>query len=453
MTKTIVTQTAAQIDRGRRQKENMADFIAKKREMFLVQMALDTKREEIRKLEEKALLKEEALRKSELMLEEDAIRFDTFLKENDKKAHEAIKEAEAKSKIKQEKNAELKKLQQQSQIMSTDIQKLKEQVEDCETYKNFLDELTPTDYIEQQKEKIREEKREQLYKEYVLKLGAWQAERDRLYADYEKAKEESRRKYRKKGEEIPLPVIPPEPTFDPTIINNMVIDEDQIPMYFQEPSQLLEIFSNLEESNLFLIQNTQQSEQALDDLQHQVIDTEKIMKRKTDDLNTNINELMGQISVEDKKAKEMKDKSLGREGDKDQEELLNQLTAKICDVYTSCGFDASANPSTLTMLTELEAKLDELLLKMDEMDPDYVMSSEKEKEKERRDQVRAERLKIQQEAYLERLNKAMERAQMPIQKKTGKQVMFRSAPTHSRKRKKPEDVNNQAKIDEARYFT
>lgn len=37
------------------------------------------------------------------MLEEDAIRFDTFLKENDKKAHEAIKEAEAKSKLKQEK--------------------------------------------------------------------------------------------------------------------------------------------------------------------------------------------------------------------------------------------------------------------------------------------------------------------------------------------------------------
>ena len=28
------------------------------------------------------------------MLEEDAIRFDTFLKENDKKAHEAIKKAE-----------------------------------------------------------------------------------------------------------------------------------------------------------------------------------------------------------------------------------------------------------------------------------------------------------------------------------------------------------------------
>lgn len=33
----------------RREKENMAEFIAKKREMFLVQMSLDTKRDEIRK--------------------------------------------------------------------------------------------------------------------------------------------------------------------------------------------------------------------------------------------------------------------------------------------------------------------------------------------------------------------------------------------------------------------
>lgn len=75
----------------RQEKENMTEFIAKKREMFLVQMALDTKREEIRKLEEKAQMKEEALLRSEQMLEENAMRFDAFLKENDKKAHDAIK--------------------------------------------------------------------------------------------------------------------------------------------------------------------------------------------------------------------------------------------------------------------------------------------------------------------------------------------------------------------------
>ena len=57
-------------ERRREPKENMANFIAKKREMFMVQMALDTKREEIQKLEQKAQAREDALKKSELLLEE-----------------------------------------------------------------------------------------------------------------------------------------------------------------------------------------------------------------------------------------------------------------------------------------------------------------------------------------------------------------------------------------------
>ena len=100
---------AATRDR-RKEKENMADFIAKKREMFLVQMSLDTKRAEIRKLEERAQQREEALRKSEQMLEEDAMRFDQFLKDNDQKAVQAIKKAEAETKAKAEKVQEIKKL-------------------------------------------------------------------------------------------------------------------------------------------------------------------------------------------------------------------------------------------------------------------------------------------------------------------------------------------------------
>merc|ERR1711871_449766 len=106
----VSAATAAISTERRREKENMTEFIMKKREMFLVQMSLDTKREEIRKLEEKAQMKEQALKKSELMLEEDAIRFDTFLKENDSKAHEAIRLAEEATKTKQLKLQKIKQL-------------------------------------------------------------------------------------------------------------------------------------------------------------------------------------------------------------------------------------------------------------------------------------------------------------------------------------------------------
>jgi len=120
----------------RREKESTAEFIAKKRDMFLMQMSLDIKRKEIKKyvcvcvcmcvcmyvcvcvcvrvyvhvcvfvrviyvcvcvcmcvcrLEKRAKMKEDALKKSEMMLEEDAMRFDAFLKENERQAHEAIR--------------------------------------------------------------------------------------------------------------------------------------------------------------------------------------------------------------------------------------------------------------------------------------------------------------------------------------------------------------------------
>ncbi len=51
--------------------------------MVKLQEMLDAKREEIRKLEESARKKEEALRKIALQLEPDEIRFHAFLKENE----------------------------------------------------------------------------------------------------------------------------------------------------------------------------------------------------------------------------------------------------------------------------------------------------------------------------------------------------------------------------------
>ena len=78
--------------------ENIADFVAKKREMFLVQMSLDVKKAEILKLDARAKDKEEAhgkmrhaflrstvqlrcqaLNKSKQMLDKDVERFDAFL--------------------------------------------------------------------------------------------------------------------------------------------------------------------------------------------------------------------------------------------------------------------------------------------------------------------------------------------------------------------------------------
>lgn len=45
-------------------------------------------------------------------------------------------------------------------------------------------------------------------------------------------------------------------------------------LYFTKPSQLLQIFSELEEQNLSLIQNSQETEELLEDLRHTFKETE-----------------------------------------------------------------------------------------------------------------------------------------------------------------------------------
>ena len=254
----------------RQEKENMTEFVAKKRQMFLVQMSLDTKREEIRKLEEKAQMKEEALQRSEQMLEEDAMRFDAFLKENDKKAHDAIKKAEEETKKKQEKTQEIKRLTQQIQALSSEMSKHRESLEDCLRYKKFVDMLTPPEFFDKHKRsidgrqnKIRQDKFDIKYKEWERKKKAILDQHKKDLEAKKEAKKGSRGRKKDaeadgeaKNEEAEeaesRPLIPPPPRLEDEPI---VLIEEDLPMYFTEPEQLMDIFAALEEQNLFLIQN------------------------------------------------------------------------------------------------------------------------------------------------------------------------------------------------------
>ncbi|TYZ57661.1 hypothetical protein PybrP1_012514 [[Pythium] brassicae (nom. inval.)] len=457
-TRGLVAAATAAISNDRlREKENMADFIAKKREMFLVQMSLDTKREEIRKLEEKAQLKEEALKKSELMLEEDAVRFDTFLKENDKKAHEAIKRAEKETKAKADKVQEIKKLNQQIQLVQSDMSKLTEQLQDCLQYKAFLDELTPPEYDAEQLASKRQRQTQRLQKRKDMIVGEWEAQRAKALAEIEERERAERDRPEKdakgvagkkkpdakpaRGKEV---AVLPMPNVE---LLELTSSGEEVPMYFQQPQQLLDLFTALEESNLFLIQNSQETEQTLEELKQTFRETKKTMDRKTQALRLNIDELEAQIEQEEAKAGQLRQRSQSGVGENAQERMLRELQDRVLEVYKRCGFDAETNSSTLYMLTDLEARLEDLLSAIEQMPEEYVAKAEKEKEKERRERVRQERISQQQKMYEERMKKSMERSMQAPKKRKGRQVMWRSQP--ARHLKHAEDDSKADQGDEA----
>ena len=84
-------------------RESVSQLVDKKREIFLVQIGLDVKADEIAKLQDQALQREAALDKAEKLLDADARQFEDFLRQNAGKLQEAISRADAEARTTQEK--------------------------------------------------------------------------------------------------------------------------------------------------------------------------------------------------------------------------------------------------------------------------------------------------------------------------------------------------------------
>ncbi|CEM00850.1 unnamed protein product [Vitrella brassicaformis CCMP3155] len=432
----------------RREKEDLRSFIAKKREMFLVQMSLDIKKAEILKLHEKAAMKEEALKKSQQMLEEDVTRFDAFLHANDAKAHKAMKQAESLMKIKQEKVQRIKQLKGQISAIQSEISKQREQKEECIKFKHFLDRLTPQEWVDEQicVKQDRKAKRKQRWIQMRLEEinralakdvedierdaeREWQQEEKKRKG---KALEDARREIEDRADrrrKASRRKYPTAAELDKEYED--VSSGDELPLYFKEPKQLLDIFTALEEQNLFLIQNAQETEQALEEVDQKFAQTRKIMGGKAETLRANIVELEKQVNEERRHCDELKETLRQKSGSKEQDAVLKELAAKVSEVYLACGFDIDHDPDPLKMLEAIEAKLEELLAQLDEcegVNAELVRSLEREKEKERREAVRQHKIEMQHKKNEERLRASLKRSQEPIKKKKGKPVMFRSPP-------------------------
>lgn len=79
------------------------------------------------------------------------------------------------------------------------------------------------------------------------------------------------------------------------------------------------------------------------------------------------------------------------------------------------------------------------------MPTEKVEMADKMKDKERRQRLREEKLEAQRALQEERILKSQERARAPVKKKTGKPVVFRSAPLQ---KKKAKGVNTKKKVEE-----
>ncbi|KAI9002378.1 hypothetical protein BC832DRAFT_118769 [Gaertneriomyces semiglobifer] len=510
--KILTTNQQARVDRHFG-KENLHDFIAKKREMFLVQYALGVKREEMAKLEQVAQAEEQKLLDDEKALEEDAAKFDAFLKENDKNSVEAIKRAEQETKAKLEKMQDIKKLNGHIMSIRSEMSKNEDQLKDLQRYREFLEKLTPKEWLEEQQQIVDMRRKEAARKDGSDTGSVASAKRgkpnrsgkrppattprgtktplrptsraDTLKAtdpsdtlsdtDSETDSEDDPTHHTTTTHNTNNGATHPTTTINPTDVFSYYDDEAPL-LYFSSPHQLLDIFAELEENNLNLIQNCQETEETLEDLRQKIQETETRMTAETQSLTGQIAFLNAAIAREEEKARVLEARAkmfsssllvaansgaaansggansgggaaaAAAADDASQESMLESLNVKVKEVYRRCIGDNEASLSTLSMLTAIENRLEQLFETIERMPVEKVEQAEKMKDKERRQRLREEKLEAQRQLQEERVQRALERARAPVKKKIGKPIAFRSAPPQKKKRKE-EDTKKKEEED------
>lgn len=108
------------------------------------------------------------MKKSEEMLESDAVKFDQFLRENEAKVNQSIKAAEAEAKRRTDKQIEIKRLHAKIAAMRSEVGKHVEMLGDCGKYRKFLDDITPAAHFEAQARALDERR--------AATLAVWEAE-------------------------------------------------------------------------------------------------------------------------------------------------------------------------------------------------------------------------------------------------------------------------------------
>ncbi|XP_064422523.1 cilia- and flagella-associated protein 100 [Latimeria chalumnae] len=419
-------------------KESLKEYIDRKRELFRLQYSLVVKRDEMNKLELQTAVEEAELEKAERFLEDDAALFDEFLKENDKNSVDALKIAERETKAKLEKVLEIKALTAQMMAVKSDISKYEDILKEYMMYQEFLIKLSPKEWQEEWEKKQEERKKNKVVCKKKEKddratqsPASLKGPDNRVSSQTVQAKEGrgfSRQSTKTSANRRQSTMNSPADGKDTSSSDS----EEEPELYFTDPYQLLNIFTELEEQNLSLIQNTQETEETLEDIRMALLHSEHKMNRETKLLQEQTQQLLILIEKEKAQAAELELKSrifsFGQGKGEDQDKMLELLNKKVEDVYRSCVTNNPANLTTLQMLTSIENHLEELFDKIELIPPDRLEAAEKAKEKERRLRLREEKLKQQKLHQEERLRRALERAQADPKKKAGRKLMFRSEP-------------------------
>ncbi|ERE91829.1 coiled-coil domain-containing protein 38 [Cricetulus griseus] len=457
---------------GADRKRTVHEFINDERDRFLLEYAVSTKKSTIQKFEKLIALKESQLRKAEKKLQDDALAFEEFLRENDQRSVDALKMAAQETLNKLQMTTELKKASMEVQAVKSEIAKTEFLLKEYMKYGFFLLKLSPKHWQAQQSQKRAQASRSnpilpRLLDKFSLSSSRKEnsAESDSVSFSEDKKTSPGRisRKSnlgtdsRKTSFFNRAESVASEDSLE-FFLEDEQLEFDLMPeIYFKEPEELLQVLTELEEQNLTLVQYSQDVDENLDDVNKR----EKFIQDK---INNNIDFLMEHKKIlknncerEEEKAAELELRSrlfsFGEFNSDAQEKLIDSLSKKINQVYRVCIGDAEVGSlNAVQKLVKVESRLVELSDLIESIPKENVEAIERIKQKERRQKLRDEKMKEKQRHQEERLKAALERAVAQPKKKLGRRLVYRSKPPSATKHELLLVGDTRTKSLEEEYF-
>ncbi|XP_030251381.1 cilia- and flagella-associated protein 100 isoform X2 [Sparus aurata] len=401
-------------------KDSKQDLISMERQKAVLELSLMTKRSEILRMDKCIAKEEEKLKTLEKIIERDNLKFEEFLRENEKKSVEARTLFEREAKSKQNKNAEIKKLTAEIWTVQSELTKFEETLMDSKRYKELLFKLSPPEWQEAQKLK-------------ALKANGLSPKED------SSIEESSIRNGLDNEVSSPVKELPSiretsatsnTKSTNPNPDSDSSEYEDEPELYFTDPQQLLDQVTELTEQNLSLIQASARAEGTLVEMRQLLETARKKIEKDEEQLKLQINDMNERVDKEKKRGAKLKQKvqlhvSLNTE---DQDLMLEALGEKVAAVHRCCVDDRMTNISTLEKLTNIEKRMSVLLQDLESIPEDSLEMMKKIKDSERRSREREKKLREQQEKQKERTKRYTERSLADSRKITGRKLMPRCMP-------------------------
>ncbi|ODM95166.1 Coiled-coil domain-containing protein 37 [Orchesella cincta] len=225
---------------------------------------------------------------------------------------------------------------------------------------------------------------------------------------------------------------------------------------FTKPSQLLAIYSDMEEANLSLIQHSQASEELLEKVQHEIAKTRKQLNHRGKLLRDEISSMQANIDMDEERAKALGmlfEMFTGGNYDvRKQQKLYRILQQHIVKVYQAAVGTVDHHLNPTMMLTSVEKNFEDLMKEIQAMPIEIVLQISRELDKERREMERVEQINKKKDQYDERKSRSIARAEAPIQLKKGRPILARSRPPKTIIKLSQAELEKKAEEDEFNYF-